>query len=225
MSETLEIWNLRGHSSDIAKLGPKIIRELSKREYGLVVFDPVYKMYGDKDENKAGDMARVMNEMDKIATQANVGVVFGHHFTKGNSANKSSIDKMSGSGVFARDPDAIFILTPHDTEGVFTVDVTLRDFKQVEPFCVKWEYPRMILAPGENPENLKGTNGRKYDDAELISLIQPRGHTFGELLKKADEDLGMSKATLSRYLERLIKAGRVIKDLTQMGEIYRPKSG
>ena len=166
-------------------------------------------------------MAQLMNELDKIATEANVGIAFGHHFTKGNSAHKSSIDRMSGSGVFARDPDAIFILTTHETEGVFSVDVTLRDFQKVDPFCVKWEYPRMVLARGENPECLKGTNSRKFDDGDLLALIEPSGSTFGALSRKADQQLEMSKPTLSRYLRRLVKAGRVLKETTQMGDCYK----
>jgi len=36
--------------------------------------------------------------------------VFGAHFSKGNQAGKESIDRISGSGVFARDPDTILVI-------------------------------------------------------------------------------------------------------------------
>ena len=67
MPSNLHIWNLRGYSADLAKLRPKIIEKLAKKEYDVVIFDPIYKLYGGKDENSAGEMGQLMNEMDKIA--------------------------------------------------------------------------------------------------------------------------------------------------------------
>ena len=217
----LHTWNLRGYSADLATLRPKIVERLAKKEYDVVIFDPIYKLYGGKDENSAGEMGQLMNEMDRIAVEGNVAVIFGHHFAKGDSTKKSSIDRMSGSGVFARDPDTILVLSQHQEDGVFVVEPTVRDFKPVDPFCVKWSYPLMTYAPEENPDDLRTGNNLKFDQNELIALIEPTGSTFAKLAEKAMAELRMPKPTLSRYIKRLVEAKRIVKEMCQFGEIYR----
>jgi RecA-family ATPase len=43
-----------------------------------------------------------MNEMEEIAIKTGAAVVFAAHFSKGNQAAKSSIDRISGSGCFCK---------------------------------------------------------------------------------------------------------------------------
>lgn len=44
-------------------------------------------------------------------------LVYADHFSKGNQAGKKAIDRISGSGVTARDPDAIVTITELEDEG------------------------------------------------------------------------------------------------------------
>lgn len=46
-----------------------------------------------------------------------MSVIFVAHFAKGNSNKKEVIDRISGSGVFARDPDTIMMMTEAATTG------------------------------------------------------------------------------------------------------------
>ena len=80
----------------------QIIAKFKDGGYSLIVFDPIYKGLGDRDENKAGDIASLLNEIESLAVETGAAVAFGHHFSKGNQANKDSIDRIGGSGVFAR---------------------------------------------------------------------------------------------------------------------------
>ena len=45
------------------------------------------------------------------------------HFAKGNASAKGTIDRISGSGVFARDPDSLVVFTRHEEEGAFVVEM------------------------------------------------------------------------------------------------------
>ena len=128
---------------------------------------------------------------------------------------------MSGSGVFARDPDTILVLSHHQEDGVFVVEATVRDFKPVDPFCVKWSYPLMTYAPEENPDDLKTNDKHKFDQNELIALIEPGGTTYAKLAEKAKTEMNMPKPTLTRYLKRLVEAKRITKDSTQFGDVYK----
>ena len=105
----IDIWNLRGKTSPMDKLAPKLIRRAQKSNYMAVIIDPIYKVLTG-DENSAHEMAKFTNQFDKIATELDCAVIYCHHHSKGSQGGKNSIDRSSGSGVFARDPDAILDL-------------------------------------------------------------------------------------------------------------------
>jgi len=105
----IDIWNLRGKSVPMDKLAPKLIRRAQKKNYIAVIIDPIYKVLTG-DENSADQMAHFTNQFDKIATELGSSVIYCHHHSKGTQGNKKSMDRASGSGVFARDPDALIDL-------------------------------------------------------------------------------------------------------------------
>lgn len=102
----IDIWNLRGKSSPMDKLAPKLIRRAKQKGYIAVVIDPIYKVITG-DENSADQMAAFCNQFDKICTELGTAVIYCHHHSKGSQAGKRTMDRASGSGVFARDPDAL----------------------------------------------------------------------------------------------------------------------
>lgn len=107
--DNIDIWNLRGKSVPMDKLAPKLIRRAQKKNYIAVIIDPIYKVLTG-DENSADQMAHFTNQFDKIATELGSSVIYCHHHSKGTQGGKKSMDRASGSGVFARDPDALIDL-------------------------------------------------------------------------------------------------------------------
>lgn len=107
--KNIDIWNLRGKSVPMDKLAPKLIRRAAKKNYIAVVIDPIYKVITG-DENSADQMAHFCNQFDKVCTELGCAVIYCHHHSKGGQGGKKSMDRASGSGVFARDPDALLDL-------------------------------------------------------------------------------------------------------------------
>lgn len=107
--QNIDIWNLRGKTVPMDKLAPKLIRRALKKEYIAVIIDPIYKVLTG-DENSADQMAHFTNQFDKVATELGSSVIYCHHHSKGAQGGKKSMDRASGSGVFARDPDALIDL-------------------------------------------------------------------------------------------------------------------
>ena len=105
----IDIWNLRGKSVPMDKLAPKLIRRAVKKNYIAVIIDPIYKVITG-DENSADQMANFCNQFDKVCTELGCAVIYCHHHSKGGQGGKKSMDRASGSGVFARDPDALLDL-------------------------------------------------------------------------------------------------------------------
>lgn len=101
----LVVWNLRGRAEPLDKLAPKLIRRAAKERFLAIIIDPIYKVLTG-DENNAEQMSRFCGCFDRICTELGTAVIYCHHHSKGAQGGKKSMDRASGSGVFARDPDA-----------------------------------------------------------------------------------------------------------------------
>ena len=106
---SIDVWNLRGKSKPMDQLAPSLIRRALKTRPIAVVIDPIYKVITG-DENSADQMAAFCNQFDKVCDSLGCAVVYCHHHSKGSQGQKRSMDRASGSGVFARDPDAMLDL-------------------------------------------------------------------------------------------------------------------
>ena len=130
----IDIWNLRGRSVPMDKLAPKLIRRAAKKDYTAIIIDPIYKVITG-DENSADQMAAFCNQFDKVCTELGCAVIYCHHHSKGAQGGKRFMDRASGSGVFARDPDALLDLIELD------IPETLLDSEKNEAYCatyIKW---------------------------------------------------------------------------------------
>jgi hypothetical protein len=214
------VWNLRGYAADLSKLLSLLLRGIGRDEFVLIIIDPVYKLLGARDENKAGDIASLLNEIEMLAVKTGAAVAFGAHYSKGNQAQKESIDRIGGSGVFARDPDSILSFTKHEEPNCFTVEMTLRNHPPREPFVVKWEYPLFCVDATLDPQRLK-LAGRKeqYHAKDLLMLIdEPMSAT--QIVKLAAQECGMPRRRVFELLAELKDAG-LIKQPEKRGA-YEP---
>lgn len=153
----ISIWNLRGKSLPMDQLAPKLIRRAQKRNYKAIIIDPIYKVITG-DENSADQMANFCNQFDKVCTELKCAVIYCHHHSKGSQTGKRSMDRASGSGVFARDPDALLDLLELELENMnedklqdapidtsqctaWRMDGTLREYPKFKPVDLWFEYP------------------------------------------------------------------------------------
>lgn len=117
---SIDIWNLRGRSVPMDQLAPKLIRRAARKNYIAIIIDPIYKVITG-DENSADQMAKFCNQFDKVCTELGCAVIYCHHHSKGAQGGKRSMDRASGSGVFARDPDALLdLIELEPQESVYT---------------------------------------------------------------------------------------------------------
>jgi hypothetical protein len=213
----LDVWNLRGYACDIELLGPQITDAVVDRQYDLLIVDPVYKLLGDKDENAAGEIGRIMNELEQICKLSGAALAFGHHYAKGDAFAKTSIDRMSGSGVFARDPDCIISLDVHSEPEHFIVEPTLRAFAPVEPFVVRWDFPLMrkveglqIEFKGQKKEALGG-----YTEKDMLLMLPRDGYTDTEWREAALENHGTTKSTYYKFRKALTEQDKIFRNSEQ----------
>lgn len=208
----LTIWNLRGKAASHQEIIPKIRAKVGT-DFGLIIIDPIYKMYGDNmDENSASNVAMLLNSMEDLSVQSGAAVSISAHFSKGNQSAKESIDRISGSGVFARDPDTLLIFTKHEEDDCFTVDATLRNFPPSDPFVVRWHHPLMILDDLLDPARLLkkgGGSNRKYTIESIIQILE-----IGVPLSTPElvKELGCNRRTFYSSIHPMLqKHPRIVK--------------
>jgi hypothetical protein len=170
---------------------------------------------GNREENSNDQIAALLNLLERVARETSAAIAYGQHFSKGNQADKEAIDRASGAGVFARDPDSILTLTRHQTDGAYSVETMLRNFAPIEPFVVRWEYPRFIRDEALDPAELKrpkrGGRSPVYSVEDLIECLGSQDLLTVEFQKLVHEQKGMSSG---KFYE-LLKEGKSLGSLHQ----------
>lgn len=112
---------------------------------------------------------------------------------------------------WARDPDSIVVLTPHEEADHFTVTSILRNLPQLPEFVLGWDYPLMKVASDLNPDALRRPQSKNKvcSDREFVEdLITTTPTSRAAIVAKGGE-LAISSATIDRYLKRLSEAGLI----------------
>lgn len=174
--------NLRGYPTSATQLLAHLSKQ-SENKYDLIIIDPLYKLTAGKEENAAGEMALVMNTIEEIIKITKAAVVIPAHFAKGDSSKKDSIDRISGSGVFARDPDSIITITGLEEDQTFIVEANLRSLPPINPFTLRWNFPVFQVDPSIDKTKLKPTKSGRPPRYTVEQIVEMLGN---EKLKSAD---------------------------------------
>lgn len=225
----IDIWNLRGKAVPMDVLARKLIRRFEKKNYKAIIIDPIYKVITG-DENSAEQMSKFCGQFDRLATELHCAVIYCHHHSKGSQTQKRSMDRASGSGVFARDPDAMLDLIQlelkdEDMENqssgttAWRLEGTLREFPGFTPVNMWFKYPihevdetgMLQMAALDTPEERglntmnKNKKARKANKKERIVEAFNALSAFngGEAVELDDvaNYLNMSTRTLRRYID------------------------
>lgn len=211
------LWSLRGYTKPLPELAPTIIRYSNLLgNVKAIILDPMYKI-SIGDENNAGDMTKLCNLFDQISHETGASIIIPHHHSKGIQSGKHSIDRMSGSGVLARDPDVIIDMTqaflnPNkvmdwdeeiDEATYWQVSCTLREFKSPAPFFIKFGYPvheivtdsSDFLVDGDPRLNLQ-TKKKNDQEDQCKQLLE----AYEELRKQPVD--GVALPDLAKYFGR-----------------------
>jgi RecA-family ATPase len=195
---------------------PKITAKCKDFNLDVILVDPIYKVLMG-DENNASDMGAFCNEFDKIANLLHCSVIYCHHHSKGAQGFKRAMDRASGSGVFARDPDAQLDMleiernedyVDGDNDTAWQIESSLREFPNIIPKRIWFRYP---LHEEEREGELKsqpvkdgGSGGRpnKIDDNKIDTY-------FAEYVKDGfanPDEIAKALGCTGRAVREFIKA-------------------
>jgi hypothetical protein len=209
--DQFEMWHLRGTMAT----AETILSEILHKKYALIIIDPIYKLLHGRDENAASDMGGLLMLLDSIAKSTGAAIAFASHFAKGDQSKKNAIDRTSGSGVFARDPDVIMTMTPLEEHNMFVIETAFRTMAPMPPFAIEWQYP--LYQPADNvdtdqiqsPGKKKGRDKSATDDQILQLIPEHSGLSDQEWFDAALSTHSISKKTFNRRRDSL-KSKRLV---------------
>jgi RecA-family ATPase len=224
-SRDIAIWNLRGNAVPLDKLVPKLVRRVRDQHFDAIVIDPIYKVITG-DENNASEMAAFCNQFDKICADTGCATIYCHHHSKGAQGAKRAMDRASGSGVFARDPDAQLDMIQLDLSDdmrnnlqdgnatAWRLESSLREFENIRPVNFWFAYPihrvddkgnlRDAFAEGSADANLSKSGKRTSPNSRFEALHG--AYSALSLLpsitvKDLAEYMGKSEKSVRRYID------------------------
>jgi RecA-family ATPase len=237
-TEDIVIWNLRGHAVPLDQLVPKLIRRVKDQHLDAIIIDPIYKVITG-DENNASEMGAFCNQFDKICTETGCSTIYCHHHSKGAQGMKKAMDRASGSGVFARDPDAQLDMIQleltdelknnvADTGATaWRMESSLREFANIAPVNFWFEYPIHRLdttgelarlgAEGSPVANLTKTGNYSTPESRHTAI----DNAYDALA--TDENIQITVNDIAEYLG--ISARTVKRHLTEFKDFYNCTNG
>jgi hypothetical protein len=187
---------------------------LGEQRFDCIIIDPWYRMANGRDENAAGDVGDILNKFETIAKEYQLTVVYAAHFAKGRSHNKAAIDRISGSGVHGRAPDAIVTFSPmEDNPDYYAVEYILRDFVPKSAHTMRWncETCRFEHEPDVKPEVQNPAHRpQEFSVEELVDLLEIGGSTTRQW-EEAAKDCGWKRSTFFIYQAEARARGLVRK--------------
>ena len=183
-------------------------------------------------------MALFCNQFDKICAETGCAAIYCHHHSKGDQGNKDAKDRASGSGVFARDPDAQLDMIELQLDGdmkyeaeafgrtAWRLESSLREFPNIIPVDFWFDYPIHTLA---RPEELTQVPAKGSVAAKVRGGKNCSRDERAERIRMAfaacsfDPDTPVTVSAIASYLDM---TDRTVRDwLKEMSDEYQNDRG
>lgn len=173
----------------------RILMMAKSHHVDVVIVDPFYLLIDDEiDQSKVKECVRLM----KRFASAGIALVSVFHATKGRIGDKQTIDRIAGSGIFARDCSTLISLCEHANELDHVVmSCEIRNHPPMPPSTLVFTDGCFHLADGVAAiEKTSSTRSTRKFDHEAVANCIDRKMTYSDALKKvtSSQSCGIVKA-------------------------------
>ena len=160
------------------------------------------------DENNTQDMGSLLQSLDRLVQVTGAALVFVHHYRK--SGGGKSMDRLSGSGLIARDFDSMLGIDWNQKGDQLldtgTLKATLRSHPPLDEITVRWEHPLIVRDESDGPFVSHNASKKHFPQDILAHMRSGEEYRSGNLR----EATGMGRTVFSQNLKVLVDDGRVI---------------
>jgi hypothetical protein len=215
-SGNFHFWHLRGHRLNLNRIREPLVSYCKDKAIAAILIDPFYRLSDGAAENSAEEIASFLSDIEEITRETGASVCMTHHFAKGSAAGKDALDRASGSGVFARDPDALMTLTEAEASSIesplFVLEATARSFPPPLPRALRWGFPVWQVDP-DAPLELKqpGKPGRRAEHSveDILQILENQEISVGDWAKLAEGKLGISERKFKGLKAEALSKGKI----------------
>ena len=236
VSKNFDIANLRGKFSKIEELVDALLATCKAGDYDLVIVDPAYKVQSGS-ENDADAITAFCAQLDRLAEGLACTIAYTHHHSKGAQGGKNAEDRASGSGVFARDADALIDMTELAwDENVqesrellhwygatpFRLEFVLRDFKAPKPKDIWFRYPiheEDLSGMLEDSKPRKPGGPKAWHKKQADKALEEMESSLDEFMGERDE------IDRKEFVEHIGKDARTVNKYVQQSLLFELESG
>lgn len=170
-SETASLHFLHTRPLDAEEVTLETILALCRRlEVTLCILDPFYTFIQNEIDQ---EQVKAAIQQMKQFSQHGITLVSVFHATKGLIGDRQIIDRIAGSGVFARDVDALLSMSVHENKTSVVLSFTTRNYSEPEARTIDFDEGAFVdsdLAPVEMTS--KSRSPRAFDLQSVAACIK-----------------------------------------------------
>ena len=172
----------------------------------VVILDPFYTCVGD--ETDQTEVKRAVAAMKTFAVEG-LTLVSVFHASKGSIGDRQAIDRISGSGVFARDTSTMLTLCEHATEADHIVLTSIcRNHPPKESKTIYFEegcFEMTDVAPVEKTSRTKAVRVIPMNALQACFTVEPTN--YGDTVRRTQEVLGVGYNVAKAQVTRAVSEG------------------
>lgn len=204
MPDDLPLYFLNNMGFDFTNEEDRQFMEKSIQEIHpvLIIFDPLYLMLGDKDENSSKDIRPVLNWLLSLRYKYSTSVIVLHHWNKAGKSERGG-QRMLGSVLFhGWVESAMYTRVVNEQNHQIEVEREFRSFAKPDLLNVTFNFGE----PGDDYYDARiATEAARITNDALIEFLKSTRATIEEI----KEATGLPVKQLRGRLDKLIKEGQI----------------
>jgi len=196
----------------------RILAMAKAHHVDVVIVDPFYLLIDDEIDQK--QVKEAIREMKRFASEG-IALVSVFHATKGNIGDKQVIDRIAGSGIFARDCSTLISLCAHATEtDHYVMSCEIRNYAPKPPTTLVFEEGCFHLADGVAAIEKNSTTRppRKFELPTVARCID-KPMTYGQAVASIKQSQAIGDNKAKELLSEMVVKDHVKKE-TEGSKVY-----
>ena len=210
--DNLKVLNL-SNSSEVTTFAT-VLDETVNQNCQVCIIDPVYLLITDELDQK--EVKAAVLEMKKFSAEG-ITLISVYHSTKGKIGDRQGIDRISGSGILARDCSTLISLCEHASEPDHVViSAITRNYAPSEPITAKFSNGAFSLSDVAPVEANSRTRPKRHIPVEeAIKAFTEESICYGDAVKAVKKQCSCSD----------VPAKDLISEMTKKGMLFRMELG
>jgi archaellum biogenesis ATPase FlaH len=207
--DEIDVLNLSGFRLDSKGCVEWLEKTLMGQKYSMVILDSWSDLTSRIDENKAGEVGRVLSRLRRLSYENECCFVLIHHLRKNLPFAVEAKDELRGSSALVNEADVVLLMQNFkDTKFLKTIKMRYGDEQAFELRFEKDGGRLAIIGRRVAEPEIEGEVAKAVSAIEDYLRVKGNAATRGELIR----ELPFSKSTVERAISLALTLGRIVRE-------------